>query len=30
MRIKLKTIIWMIGLFFKELYELITGKRKWS
>ena len=30
MRIKIKTIIWMIGLAFKELYQLITGKRKWS
>lgn len=28
--IKIKTIVWMIGLFFKELYELLTGKRKWS
>ena len=27
---KIKTILWMIGLFFKEIYELITGKRKWS
>jgi hypothetical protein len=27
---KIKTIIWMIGAFFKEIYELITGKRKWS
>ena len=30
MLIKIKTIIWMIGLFFKEIYELITDKRKWS
>ena len=28
--IKIKVIIWMIGLFFKEIYELLTGKRKWS
>jgi hypothetical protein len=27
---KIKIIIRMIGLFFKEIYELITGKRKWS
>jgi hypothetical protein len=30
MFIKIKTILWMIGLFFKEIYELLTGKRKWS
>ena len=30
MLIKIKTILWMIGLFFKEIYELLTGKRKWS
>jgi hypothetical protein len=28
MLIKIKTIIWMIGAFIKEIYELITGKRK--
>lgn len=27
---KIKTILWMIGLFFKEIYQLLTGKRKWS
>lgn len=30
MLIKLKVIVWMIGLFFKEIYELLTGKRKWT
>jgi hypothetical protein len=30
MLIKIKTILWMIGVFFKEIYELLTGKRKWS
>jgi len=30
MLIKIKTILWIIGIFFKEIYELLTGKRKWS
>lgn len=30
MLIKVKTILWMIRAFFKEIYELITGKRKWT
>lgn len=30
LRIKVKVIVSMIGLFFKEVYELLTGKRKWS
>ncbi len=30
MLIKIKTILWMTGLFIKEIYELLTGKRKWS
>jgi hypothetical protein len=30
MLIKLKVVLWMIWLFFKEIYELLTGKRKWS
>jgi len=27
---KLTTAVKMIGLFIKEIYELLTGKRKWS
>lgn len=30
MLIKIKTIIWMIALFSKEIYELLIGKRKWT
>jgi hypothetical protein len=30
MLIKLKVVLWMIWLFFKEIYELLTGKRKWT
>jgi hypothetical protein len=30
MLLKIRIIFWMIGLFFKEIYELLTGKRKWS
>ncbi len=30
MLIKIKTILWIIGVIFKEIYELLTGKRKWS
>lgn len=29
-RIKIKVIFSLILLFFKEMYELITGKRKWN
>jgi len=28
--IKIKVIVRMIGHFFKEIYELLVGKRKWS
>lgn len=28
--IKIKVICFMVFLFFKEIYELLTGKRKWS
>ncbi len=27
---KLTTAVKMIGWFIKEIYELLTGKRKWS
>ena len=30
MLIKIKTVIWLIGFIFKEIYELLTGRRKWS
>lgn len=30
MLIKIKVVFWMIGLLFKEIYELLTGKRKWT
>ena len=30
LRIKIYVIFWMIGQFFNEIYQLLTGKRKWS